>query len=630
MEAPRRPAAGRPDQRAGRTSAASRGSPATAGRSPPSGSSPRRCSCSRRTRRSTSGAERWIEAADWIIWQLTGVETRNACTAGYKGICQDGRYPSARLPGRAGPAVRRLRGRQAGASDPAARRAGRVADRAGGRVDRPARGHRGRGRQRRRARHRRPPRHAIAPGQMVAIMGTSTCHVMNGDRRSPRCRACAASSTAASCAGCGATRPGRAASATSSPGSSTTPCPPRYHDEADRARHRVHELLSAEAAAQPVGAHGLIALDWLSGNRSVLVDHDLSGADRRPDAGHPAAGDLPGAGRGDRVRHPGDHRGVRRRRRPGHRAGGRRRAAARTASLMQIYADVTAPPAEPDRLRAGPGAGLGDPRRGRRRRLPRRPGRRGGDGRQARGRLPARPGQRRRLRPAVRRVPCGCTTTSAAAANEVMHRLRAMRDEAVRQRGRQPCMSTRPDADPVTAAAIARASGRRSATCTPSWSATGLVAWTSGNISARVPGADLMVIKPSGVAYDELTPESMVVCDLDGARRSSGELSPSSDTATHAYVYRHMPEVGGVVHTHSPYATAWAARGEADPVRAHRDGRRVRRRDPGRAVRADRRRRDRPRHRGDAVRPPLARRADAQPRRVHHRRAPPATRSRPR
>ena len=86
----------------------------------------------------------------------------------------------------------------------------------------------------------------------------------------------------------------------------------------------------------------------------------------------------------------------------------------------------------------------------------------------------------------------------------------------------------------------------------------GLVAWTSGNISGRVPGTDLIVIKPSGVAYPDLTPESMVVCDLDG-RVVDGELSPSSDTATHAYVYRHRPDVGGVVHTHSPYATAWAA-----------------------------------------------------------------------
>ncbi len=91
-----------------------------------------------------------------------------------------------------------------------------------------------------------------------------------------------------------------------------------------------------------------------------------------------------------------------------------------------------------------------------------------------------------------------------------------------------------------------------------------LVAWTSGNVSARVPGTDLMVIKPSGVAYADLTPGSMVLCDLDG-NAAEDDYLPSSDTATHAYVYRHMPEVGGVVHTHSTYATAWAARGEAIP-----------------------------------------------------------------
>jgi L-ribulose-5-phosphate 4-epimerase len=92
----------------------------------------------------------------------------------------------------------------------------------------------------------------------------------------------------------------------------------------------------------------------------------------------------------------------------------------------------------------------------------------------------------------------------------------------------------------------------------------GLVAWTSGNLSARVPGEELMVIKASGVPYDELTPDAIVVCDLDGAL-VDGELSPSSDAATHAFVYRHRPDVGGVAHTHSPYATAWAARGEAIP-----------------------------------------------------------------
>jgi L-ribulose-5-phosphate 4-epimerase len=91
-----------------------------------------------------------------------------------------------------------------------------------------------------------------------------------------------------------------------------------------------------------------------------------------------------------------------------------------------------------------------------------------------------------------------------------------------------------------------------------------LVAWTSGNISARVPGSDLVVIKPSGVTYDDLRPELMVVVDLEG-RQVEGDLSPSSDTDSHLYVYREMPEVGGVVHTHSSYATAWAAVGEPIP-----------------------------------------------------------------
>jgi len=95
-----------------------------------------------------------------------------------------------------------------------------------------------------------------------------------------------------------------------------------------------------------------------------------------------------------------------------------------------------------------------------------------------------------------------------------------------------------------------------------------LVVWTGGNVSGRVPGADLFVIKPSGVSYDDLSPENQILCDLDGnviPNTPGWERSPSSDTAAHAYIYRNMPEVGGVVHTHSTYATAWAARGEEIP-----------------------------------------------------------------
>jgi len=96
----------------------------------------------------------------------------------------------------------------------------------------------------------------------------------------------------------------------------------------------------------------------------------------------------------------------------------------------------------------------------------------------------------------------------------------------------------------------------------------GLVVWTGGNVSGRVPGTDYFVIKPSGVSYDDLTPENMILCHLDGTvveGTPGSDRSPSSDTAAHAYVYREMPEVGGVVHTHSTYAVAWAARAEEIP-----------------------------------------------------------------
>jgi L-ribulose-5-phosphate 4-epimerase len=92
-----------------------------------------------------------------------------------------------------------------------------------------------------------------------------------------------------------------------------------------------------------------------------------------------------------------------------------------------------------------------------------------------------------------------------------------------------------------------------------------LVAWTSGNVSARDPQTGLVVIKPSGVRYEYLRPEHMVVVDLDG-RVVEGDLKPSSDTASHLYLYRHRPDVGGVVHTHSTYASAFAAANRPIPV----------------------------------------------------------------
>ena len=91
-----------------------------------------------------------------------------------------------------------------------------------------------------------------------------------------------------------------------------------------------------------------------------------------------------------------------------------------------------------------------------------------------------------------------------------------------------------------------------------------LVAWTSGNVSGRDPESGLVVINPSGVPYDKLTAENMVVVNLDG-KVVEGKLRPSSDTFAHVYIYRHRPDVNGVVHTHSTFATAWAAVGK--PIR---------------------------------------------------------------
>ncbi|MCA9902729.1 MAG: L-ribulose-5-phosphate 4-epimerase [Anaerolineae bacterium] len=91
-----------------------------------------------------------------------------------------------------------------------------------------------------------------------------------------------------------------------------------------------------------------------------------------------------------------------------------------------------------------------------------------------------------------------------------------------------------------------------------------LVAWTSGNLSARDPETNLVVIKPSGIKFDDLTPENMVVVDING-ELVEGDYSPSSDTASHCYIYRQMPEVNGVVHTHSRYATAFAVLGKSIP-----------------------------------------------------------------
>ena len=331
--------------------------------------------------------------------------------------------------------------------------------------------------------------------------------------------------------------------------------PPAYHEAAAAEGVSVHTLLTEQAAAQEVGEHGLVALDWHGGNRSVLVDHELSGVvvgqtlATRPEDTYRALLEATAFGT-RRIIEAFDASGV-----PVSElvvAGG----LLSNALLMQIYADVTGLPLSTIGSAQGPALGAAM---------------------HAAVAAGAHPdihaaakamGSRRRgvYQPDPERAAAYDELYAeyltlhdyfGRGANDVMHRLKARRRARRREGGADD--------------AAGRGPRRRQHGCARRWprlhgelTRNGLVAWTAGNVSGRVPGHDLMVIKPSGVSYDELTPASMVVCDLEG-NVVDGEHAPSSDTAAHAYVYRHMPEVGGVVHTHSTYATAWAARGEPIP-----------------------------------------------------------------
>jgi L-ribulokinase len=221
-------------------------------------------------------AERWIEAADWIIWRLCGTETRNACTAGYKGIYQDGHYPSRDYLAALNPRFASFaEDKLAHPISPLGARAGSLTAEAAawtglpqgiavavGNVDA----------------HVTPPAaNAIAPGQMVAIMGTSTCHVMNAPRLAEVPGMCGVVEGGI-VAGEYGYEAGQSGVGDIFAWYLDQAVPADYRDEAARRGVSLFDLLSADAADQPAGAHGLIALDWLNGNRSVLVDHHLSGA----------------------------------------------------------------------------------------------------------------------------------------------------------------------------------------------------------------------------------------------------------------------------------------------------------------------------------------------------------------
>ncbi len=219
-------------------------------------------------------AERWIEAADWITWQLSGVETRGECVAGYKGIFQDGRYPSADFLDSLHPDFAGFPEKLAKSLSPLGSAAGGLTEQAAqwtglpagvpvavGNVD---------------AHVTAPAAQAVDAGQMLMVMGTSTCHVMNGERL-------------AEVPGmCGVVRGGILAGEWGYEAGQSgvgdifawfvrTSLPGEYHEQAAARGLGIHEYLAELAAAAPVGGHGLVALDWHNGNRSVLVDHDLSG-----------------------------------------------------------------------------------------------------------------------------------------------------------------------------------------------------------------------------------------------------------------------------------------------------------------------------------------------------------------
>jgi L-ribulokinase len=222
-----------------------------------------------------AATDRWIEAADWIVWQLTGVETRNTCTAGYKGIFQDGAYPGADFFAALHPAfadypATRLSsdllplGAPAGALTTRAAawtglRASTVV--AAGNVD---------------AHASAPAVGVTEPGQLLAVMGTSTCHVMSSDRLAEVPGMCGVVDGGI-IAGRYGYEAGQSGVGDILAWWAEHNIPDSYRLASQAAGTSVHQYLTDLTAHDPVGGHGLLALDWMNGNRSILVDHTLSG-----------------------------------------------------------------------------------------------------------------------------------------------------------------------------------------------------------------------------------------------------------------------------------------------------------------------------------------------------------------
>jgi len=514
--------------------------------------------------------DHFVEAADWIVWQLSGCYVRNACTAGYKGMYQEGAYPDEAFLRALNPGFASF------VSDKLDHTIGQLGDRAGsltaqaaawtglpegiavavGNVD---------------AHVSAPAAQAVEPGQMVAIMGTSTCHVMNATELREVPGMCGVVDGGI-VAGLWGYEAGQSGVGDIFGWFVKHGVPAEYYEQAEAQGVSVHELLTELSRGQAIGEHGLIALDWHSGNRSVLVDHELSGlvigqtlATRAEDTYRAL---LEATAFGTRtIIEAFNSSGV-----PVTElvvAGG----LLRNTLLMQIYADVTNLSLSTIASSQGPALGSAI------------------HAAVAAGAYPDVPAAALAMGRSDKAVyqPIAANVKAyeelyadytelhdyfGRGSTQVMHRLKARRRELA---------SITPRPVSPTPVQLAESAGAGTGLAVPleareavdelrqsvadlhrELTRYGLVVWTAGNVSARVPGHELMVIKPSGVAYDELTAANMVVTNLFG-ELVEGNHAPSSDTAAHAYVYRHMPEVGGVVHTHSTYATAWAALGKPIP-----------------------------------------------------------------
>ena len=448
--------------------------------------------------------DHWVEAADWIVWQLTGTYVRNACTAGYKGIRQDGAYPSRDFLAALNPAFADFVEDKVEHEIGQLGAVGRPPQRPGRRLDRSARGHPGRGRQRRRPRHgprggcrrarpdgrhhghlhlprhelrrarrgaghvrRRRRRHRHRPLRLRGRPVRRRRH-LRLVRRERRCRA-------------------------------------SYEQAARAAGLGVHEHLTALAAEQPIGAHGLVALDWWSGNRSVLVDHDLSGLvvghtlATRPEDVYRAL--LESTAFGARVivetfaasGVPVTEFIV---------TGGLQK----NALLMQIYADVLDMPLSVVTSSQGPALGSALHAAVAAGAYPDVPTAAAGDGPAPAG--GATPRSPRTSPPTTGCTPstASCTTTSAAARSGAMRTLKAIRREAAR------VTATTPISDAVRAT-VDRLRAEV-ADLHAELARYGLVIWTAGNVSARVPGATSWSSSPRASRYDDLDAGAIVVTDL--------------------------------------------------------------------------------------------------------------------